>query len=257
MSDAETSVVIDEFVATVEICRPPNNFFDQSLIEELAFVLETLDERKECRSVVLCSRGKHFCAGANFSDSSTDPVLKTERMQGLYDAAVRMFRTKKPIVAAVQGAAIGGGLGLALTADFRVGCCESRFSANFSQLGLHPGFGISVTLPRVVGRSNADRMLFVGNRVGGDDALAIGLIDDLVPCDELRRAAWQLARKIASSAPLAVQAIRKISRQELADAVEAAVEYELREQIWLRDTDDFAEGVKAMSERRTPRFLEQ
>ena len=95
----------------------------------------------------------------------------------MYEQAVRLFRTKKPIIAAIQGAAVGGGLGVSLAADFRIACPEARFSANFSKLGFHQGFGTSITLPRVVGEQKAKWMLLTSARINGEEAYKIGLAD--------------------------------------------------------------------------------
>jgi enoyl-CoA hydratase/carnithine racemase len=168
--------------------------------------------------------------------------------------AVRLFRSQKPIVGAIHGAAVGGGLGLAMVPDFRVACPETRFCANFSRLGFHPGFGLSVTLPEVIGKTNAAMMFYTSRRVTGEEALAMGLADMLVPQDQVRSAAQKLAGEIAENAPLAVVSTRATLRQGLADRVKAATEHELEEQTRLRQTDDFKEGVKAMSERRVPNF---
>ena len=150
----------------------------------------------------------------------------------------------------MHGAAVGGGLGLALTADFRFAAPEARFSANFARLGFHQGFGLSVTLPRLVGQQAAADLLFTGRRVKGDEAMRLGLADRLVGRDELRVE----AREIAGSAPLAVRSIRATLRGDLADQVEAAVAHEHWEQNRLQRTADFAEGSRAMAERRTPEF---
>lgn len=238
----------DDFVAVVEIRRPPNNFFSMDVIGGIADALESLDDDDRCRAVVLAADGKHFCAGADFGGD------RSYTTDDLYGAAVRIFRTHTPIVAAIQGAAIGGGLGLALTADFRIAAPEARFSANFARLGFHHGFGLSVTLPRLVGDQAAAELLFTGRRVSGDDAVRLGLADRLVALDELRVAAHGLAREIALSAPLAVRSIRETLRGNLADRVEAATRHEAAEQARLQATDDFAEGTRAMAERRTPDF---
>ncbi len=239
----------DDHVATVTLCRPPNNFFSAAMIAELADALEVLDEDLSCRAIVLAAEGKHFCAGADFA--SAGPADSTG---DLYRAAVRLFRTRKPIIAAVQGAAIGGGLGVAMAADFRVAAPEARFSANFARLGFHHGFGLSVTLPAVVGGQHAAELLYTGRRITGDDAAAIGLVDRVVPLAGLRTAAHDLAAEIAGSAPLAVQSIRATLRGDLADRVAAATDRELAEQERLRRTADFVEGTRAMAERRPPQF---
>jgi enoyl-CoA hydratase/carnithine racemase len=157
-------------------------------------------------------------------------------------------------VAAVQGAAVGGGLGLALIADFRVASPETRFSANFSRLGYHPGFGISATLPAVVGTQHARDLLYTGRRVHGDEAHQMGLVDRLVPAEDLRVAARELAADVARSGPLAVQSIRTTLNGHLLDQFRAAIPREASEQDRLRVTSDFREGTSAMAERRLPRF---
>ena len=247
-----TVAVGDDLVAEVEIHRPPNNFFDQDLIAALAAAIEDLDGRDDCRAVVLCSEGKHFCAGANLNASR--PAAGTPQRH-LYDEAVRLFETRTPVVAAIQGAAVGGGLGLALMPDFRVACAEARFAANFARLGFIQGFGLTVTLPRLVGRQRAMEMLYTGRRVKGEEAFRIGLCDELVPLDQVRARARELAVEIAVSAPLAVRSIRKTMRGRLATEIRAATDHEKVEQDRLRQTADFAEGVRAMTERRPPRFV--
>ncbi len=119
-------------VAIVEMHRPPNNFFDAELVSGLADAYQRLDDDVDCRAIVLCAQGKHFCAGADFSHPAADRSSTGE----LYTQAIRLFRAHTPVVAAIQGAAIGGGLGLALSAAFRVASPSSKFAANFSQLGL-------------------------------------------------------------------------------------------------------------------------
>lgn len=247
--DIVEATISEDHVATVELCRPPNNFFSLAMIVELADALEALDDDRACRAVVLAARGKHFCAGADFS--SPGPADSTG---DLYRAAVRLFRTRKPIVAAVQGAAIGGGLGVAMAADFRVAAREARFSANFARLGFHHGFGLSVTLPAAIGGQRAAELLYTGRRIDGDTAAAIGLVDRVVALTDLRSAAHDLAAEIAGSAPLAVESIRSTLRGDLADRVAAATDHELAEQERLRRTADFREGTRAMAERRPPNF---
>jgi len=248
-------VSTDGHVVTVEIQRPPNNFFDRDMIEEIAIAFEAADANPEIRAVVLAAQGKAFCAGADFSRRDRGVEGGGPARKHLYKEAIRLFRTKKPIVAAVQGPAIGGGLGLACMADFRVTCPEGRFSANFTRLGFHPGFGLTATLPRLVGQQMAALLFYSSRRINGEEAVRIGLADMLVPLAEVRSAAQALAKEIAHSAPLALIATRETVRRGLADAVEAATERELVEQDWLRKTEDFQEGVKAMAERRLPNFL--
>lgn len=238
-----------DHVTEVVLCRPPNNFFSAAMITELADAWEELDSVDDTRVILLSAEGKHFCAGADFSQSS-----RRDETGELYTAAVRLFRTRKPIVAVLRGAAIGGGLGVALACDFRVASPESRLAANFASLGFHHGFGLSVTLPRLVGDQRATELLLTGRRVTGDEAAAIGLVDRCVVPEDLESAARNLAVQIARSAPLAVESIRGTLRGDIADRVAAATDHERSEQERLRATRDFTEGVRASAERRTPRF---
>jgi enoyl-CoA hydratase/carnithine racemase len=246
----------DDHVAVVELHRPPENYFDVVLIRSIADAFAALDD-SGARAIVLASEGKHFCAGADFT--APRPSVGAANGDGdpareLYREAVRLLQGRTPVVAAVQGAAIGGGLGLACVADFRVAAPEARFAANFARLGFHHGFGLSVTLPDIVGRQRALELLYTGRRIGGGGAAEIGLVDRLVPATELREAAHDFAAEIAASAPLAVRSIRETMRGDLAERVRAAVEREATEQAWLRATDDFREGVRATAERRPATF---
>ena len=247
-------------VALVEIRRPPHNFFDIPLIKEIADAFESFDEDVNIRAIVLAAQGKAFCAGANFGDGSTldgqgrRPNEPGPGVAPLYVEGNRLFRTKKPIVAAVHGAAVGGGLGLAMVADFRVACPETRFCANFTRLGFHPGFGLTVTLPAVVGQTKAALMFYTSRRVTGEEAHAMGLADVLVPQQQVRDAAINLASEISENSPLGLVATRMTMRGDIADRVRKATDHELEEQTRLRKTEDFKEGVKAVFERRLPNF---
>jgi 2-(1,2-epoxy-1,2-dihydrophenyl)acetyl-CoA isomerase len=242
-----------DFVAEVEIHRPPSNFFDVNLIRDIADSYDHLASGP-CRAIVLCSEGKHFCAGADFSSQSDAQALRFDESAELYQEATRLFRAELPVVAAVQGAAIGGGLGLACSADFRVAAPEARFAANFARLGFHQGFGLSVTLPYIVGNQTALELLYTGRRITGEEAHACGLSDRWAQSGQLRSVARQLAAEIASSAPLAVRSIRQTMRGHLADAIARITRHENSEQIRLLATADFAEGTKASLERRPPNF---
>ncbi len=252
----DLGVSLADCVAVVEIRRPPDNFFDNLLIKQIADVYEALDRTDDCRAIVLCAAGKSFCAGADLKNRP-DTAQAAEgggAAKHLYREGIRLFRTRKPVVAAVHGAAVGGGLGLAVSADFRVTCKEARFSANFSRIGLHPGFGLTITLPRLVGAQRAALLFLTGRRISGEEAVAMGLADQLVAQSEVRNAASAMAKEIAGSAPLSVMSIRETLRRGFADQVESATERELFEQEWLRRTDDFQEGVRAYGEKRTPDF---
>ncbi len=249
----------DDYVATAEICRPPHNFFDLPLIDSLVTAFGDLDNEPACRAIVLCSEGKNFCAGAQFGKDGERRGAITatnddETPRHLYDAAFDLFSKKTPVVAAVQGAAIGGGFGVACAADFRIAAPEARFAANFARLGFHHGFGLTVTLPLLVGQQHALELLYTGRRVPGTEAVQLGLAEQLAPLADLRKVAHDFAREIAISAPLAVESIRETMRGHLPAAIRIATDREKAEQDRLRQTNDWVEGVNATNERRTPNF---
>ena len=222
VTNTEIKVERDGHVVRIVLTRPPHNYVDPPTMQRLADVLLQLDEDDACRAVVLSSGADAFCAGANFNDGSNagtavDPAP-------FYVHAMRLFRNRKPIVAAVEGAAVGAGLGLALVADFRVTCPQARFSANFNRLGFHPGFGLSLTLPRLIGAQKAGLLFYTGRRIGGAEAVAIGLADELVDMAQVGARAMALAQQ------------------------------ELAIQLDQFRTEDFREGVAAMAARRLPVF---
>lgn len=248
------SVVVEDGVGLLEMRRPPANHFDEKLIGEIVDAAFELDEDPRCRALVLASEGKHFCAGADFGHGGAFADDRATVAERLYRRAVQLFEVKTPIIAAVQGSAVGGGLGLACAADFRVADPATRFVANFSRLGFHQGFALSVTLPDIVGRQVAADMLLTGRRVTGEEAHRIGLADRLTEPGAQRETAMEWARSIASSAPLAVRAIRATLRADLRERVRTALDHELSEQKWLWATKDAEEGITANLTRRDPVF---
>ena len=250
---SEIDVQLEGHVATVTWHRPPNNFIDLTLAAALADALEALDAEPACRAVVLASEGKHFCAGADFSQAGRRAGDADATGRTIYTEGVRLLRTRKPMVAAVQGATVGAGLGLAVVADFRVAGPQTRFAANFTRLGYHPGFGLTRSLPRLIGAQRAALMFMTGRRFTGTEAVAMGLADLLA--DDILAAARALAAEIAEGAPLAIAATRATLRAGWAEEYEAATAHELAQQVRLRKTADFGEGTMASRERRTPRFI--
>ncbi len=269
-----TAQRVGDHVTLMTLRRPPHNYFDVPMVRLLADLYGEADADPSVRVIVLAAEGRNFSAGANFGGDGgrTTPIAAGEDTDGataLYAEAVRVFDVGIPVVAAVHGTAVGGGFGLAVSADFRVAAPSTRFCANFARLGLHHGFGLTVSLPRVVGEQHALDMLLTGRRVHGIEAHRLGLADRLVddpepgsadagntddPADAVRAGALALAAELAEAAPLAVRSIRATQRAGLADAIARATPREASEQRMLRETADFAEGVAATAERRTPRF---
>jgi 2-(1,2-epoxy-1,2-dihydrophenyl)acetyl-CoA isomerase len=259
----DITVTEHDSVATLCIHRPPHNYFDPSLVRGLAGAALEISQTGDARCIVLCSEGRSFCAGANFGTSKggrgkveaeAEKARPSLRSGHMYEEAARLLDVEVPMIAAVQGAAIGGGLGLALLCDFRVAGPRARFVANFAGLGIHQGFGLSVTLPSVVGTQAASRMLLTAEEVSPHQALEMGLCDQLVAEEDLADAADRLARVIASQAPLAVRSIRRTLRGRLRADFLTAIDREINEQAWLFRTADHREALAALSDKRPPDF---
>jgi 2-(1,2-epoxy-1,2-dihydrophenyl)acetyl-CoA isomerase len=243
-------------VGVVTLRRPPHNLLTEPLLGRVADVLDAVAER--AGAAVVCSEGRSFCAGADFrSSEAPDPTAAGSfeaRTGAFYRQALRVFAARVPLVAAVQGAAVGAGFGLALACDLRVVGARGWFQANFVRLGIHPGFALSALLPRAVGAGRAADLLLTGRRVHAEEAGRIGLAERVVGQGEERRAALELAQEVARGAPLAVAATRATIRAGLVETAARAMEHELAEQSALAGTADAVEGVAAMLEGRAPRF---
>ncbi len=255
MSAVDISVEDQGFVSLITLHRPPNNHIDLALVTALADALEALARGGACRAVVLASEGKNFCGGADIVQPQGLVSGDGTGIAPFYDAAARLFTQTLPLIAAVQGAAVGAGLGLAAACDFRIAAENARFSANFVKLGFHPGFGLSATLPRLIGVQNAGLMMLTGRRFGAEAALGMGLVDDVVETETLLGRAVALAQEIAEAAPLAVASTRASLRAGLAEAFKAATAHEFSEQSRLMRTEDFREGVRSVAERRPGVFV--
>ncbi len=243
-------------VGEIIFARPPLNFASPELLGLIADALDMFDADPQIRCTVLASEGKSFCAGADLAGDETLVSEAGMDMVGqLYVQAARLNRRKKPMVAAVQGAAVGAGLGLALAADFRVAAPEARFSSNFVRLGFHPGFGLTHSLPTLIGKQRAKWMSLSAERVKPQMALEWGLVDRLASADNLRADAHAMAAEIAENAPLALLAVRQTLVGAYADEMDLAMRHEHAEQTTLKLTADYQEGVASVFERRAAHFI--
>lgn len=253
MSITVTTHAADPHVREIRFSKPPLNYACPDLLSAIADELDAVDSDPDIRCSVLTAEGKAFCAGADLAgDAAIAGADGMAAIGRLYVQAERLFRRKKPMVAAVHGAAIGAGLGLALSADFRVAGPATRFASNFVRLGFHPGFGLTHTLARVVGEQKANWLMLSAERVRPEDALAMGLADRLA--DDVAGTAMAMAAEIAANAPLALIAVRRTMQGGLADSVVAALKHEHAEQTALFSTADYAEGVASVFERREATF---
>lgn len=248
------NVEIRDHVALLTFSNAPINFATVRLLRLIADALEKLDQQADVRAIVLAAEGKVFCAGADLVSANGFGATSSDPLREFYDQALRIYACRKPIVAAVQGAAIGAGLGLAVAADFRVVTPEAKFSANFTKLGFHPGFGLTYTLPRLIGIQRATQMFLTSERYSAEQCNAWGLVDKMVNADQLQESAFKFAREIAVNAPLALLSTRATLRGNLLEEVRAQLVHEHQQQLLLQPTEDFAEGVRSSAERRPGNF---
>ena len=245
-------------VGVVIMDRPPHNFLNFRQIHDIADALEEMQNDMSIRCAVLAADGRSFCAGADFAGDGVgggdDEVVGGDATLALYQGAGRLFDVTLPIVGAIQGPAVGGGLGLAMVPDIRITCPDARFSANFASLGIHQGFGMSVTLPQLLGPSRAAQVLYSAKRYKGEEAVAIGLADECVPSEQVRERALEVATEIAANAPLALRAIKSTLRLGLGDRVREITQREAQLQAELSASDDAKEGIAAVGERRAGNF---
>ncbi|HXZ85187.1 MAG TPA: enoyl-CoA hydratase/isomerase family protein [Myxococcota bacterium] len=260
---SEPAVLYEEkdHVATITLNRPENrNSMTEDVLEGLRAAVARVKEDAGLRCVVVTGRGKSFCAGADFKsqiqrgDAGERKLLPNERSFAMYSPFLSLLGIEIPVVGALNGHAIGGGLGLALVCDLRVANREAKYGANFTKLGLHPGMATTYFLPRFVGIPRAAELLFTGRLVSGEEAAQLGLVNYAVAEEQVLPKSLELAREIAGSAPIAVRWTKRSLYQNVDwDPVSAAYA-EAHAQSRTLETEDSKEGVQALLQKRPPVF---
>jgi len=252
---------VKDGIATLTLNRPDRlNALGGTLREDLHDAIAKCSADPEVRVVVITGAGRGFCSGGDVKSMSErgQTGLNTsveERIAPLRDRVLLAMRDcPKPIIAAVNGAAAGAGVNLALACDIRIASATAKFSQSFVKRGLTPDWGGSYFLPRAVGTAKAFELIFTGDTIDAAEAQKLGIVNTVVAPEELMGETYKLAKKIAAGAPIATQlAKRAIQHAEHAD-LRAALEFETFTQSICRDTEDHKEGVKAFMEKRAPVF---
>jgi 2-(1,2-epoxy-1,2-dihydrophenyl)acetyl-CoA isomerase len=246
-------------VANVALNRPKKlNAFDGTMHEELYDALEVAASDDEVRCVVLRGEGKGFSAGADLAQivegADGDPDLG-EYLRSTYSRLVsRMVSMEKPIVAVLHGPVYGAGVGIALACDIRIAAESAKFSVAFIKIGLMPDAGVSFLLPRVVGLGRAMEMSMLGDAVDAEEALRIGLVNRVVPDDELADEALVLAGRLAAMPTSALGKVKHSLYASFESDLQTALEREAEGQTYCGYTADHREGVAAFFEKRGARF---
>jgi enoyl-CoA hydratase/carnithine racemase len=260
MSESAVLLEIKDHVAEITLNRPENrNSMTDDVLEGLRAAVSQVREDSDVRCVIVTGRGSSFCAGADFKsqvqrDDGSGRALPNERSFAMYSPFLSMLELEVPTIGALNGHAVGGGLGLALVCDLRVANADARYGANFVRLGLHPGMATTYLMPRLVGLPRALELLLTGRIVTGREAAELGLVNHAVPADEVLPRARELAREIASAAPVAVRWTKRSIYRNLAWDPRSAAEVEAHAQSRTVETEDAKEGMRALLEKRPPVF---
>ncbi len=263
VSEAAVLYEVEDRVATITLNRPENrNSMTADVLQGLRDSVTRARGDADVRCVIVTGRGGSFCAGADFKagrlggeeEGNGRFTAAQDRFYEMYSNFLALLEIEVPTIAAMQGHAIGGGLGLAVVCDLRVASEGARYGANFVRLGLHPGMATTYLLPRLMGVPRAMELLLTGRIVGGAEAAEMGLVNYAVPADEVLGRARELAREIATAAPLAVRWTKESIYRGLDWDPRAAARFEAHVQSRSAETEDSREGIAALLGRREPEF---
>jgi 2-(1,2-epoxy-1,2-dihydrophenyl)acetyl-CoA isomerase len=247
-------------VTTITLNRPDKlNAFSGSMREDLLAALRSQEKSPSCRVVVITGAGRAFCAGGDVAYMSRlHAAGDVDSFRRLLDAGrdviLQVMTMSRPVIASINGVAAGAGCNLALACDFRIASDRATLSESFVRIGLHPDWGGTWLLPRLIGRSRALEILATGRMIEGDEALAIGMIDRLVSSGELETATAELAQRFAAAPPVALAGIKRALAMSEQNDLRAQLELETEHQIRCFQSADAAEGLSAFLERRAPSF---
>jgi enoyl-CoA hydratase/carnithine racemase len=247
----------ESHIATLMLNRPEAlNAISRQLAAELLATCETLAGREDIGAVIVTGAGERaFCAGADLKERRMlAPDQRAAHTTAIEAAAEALAALPMPTIAAVRGFALAGGAELAIACDLRVAAEDATFGFPEVKIGIFPGAGGALRLPRIVGSGAARDLLFTGRRIAAEDALRLGLVDRLVPAESVVEAAAGLAASIAANAPLAVRAVKRALEESQGTRPEEARRAVNALRAALDSTADYEEGLAAFGERRSPRF---
>ncbi|MCG8565043.1 MAG: enoyl-CoA hydratase/isomerase family protein [Desulfobacterales bacterium] len=257
MSAEPVCYELDGNIALIRLNRPENrNSMDGETLPAFQRALEKVKADPKIRCLVITGSGSSFCGGADFKSGVLDKgeLPLNESLMAVYQPFLDVGKIRVPVIAAMNGHAVGGGLGLALMCDIRVAGSKAKYGANFARLGLHSGMAISYILPRLVGLARANELLFTGRIISGRTALDMGLVNYAVEADQVMEKAMELAREIAGAAPYAVRMMKQSILHGLDWAPEDAARQEAVIQSRTFEMEDSQEGIAALLEKRTAEF---
>lgn len=251
-------VEIKNNIQTITLNRPDKkNAFNPEMIDAWVKALEDAQSNDEVHVVVVTGAGDVFCAGGDVSDMNkvkTRLEVKNDLWEKIHNVPFTMKKLDKPVIAAINGPAVGAGLDMALMADMRIMAEETKVSEGYIKVGLIPGDGGSYFLPRLVGQSKALELLWTGRFVGSSEAKEIGLVDHVYEKEVLMEKTMELAKQIAEGPQTAIRMIKRSVRQSLNTDLETSLDLVSSHMAIIMETEDHKEGVNAFLEKRKPNF---
>jgi len=248
-----------ENVATITLNRPPYNSFGGLMRQEIVTVLKDVANDPEVRCVIITGAGKYFCTGGDVNEFASGQTKALEekvsaQRHAMCEAVLLINGMEKPVISSVNGPAAGGGVNLALCCDVIIASDKARFGQVFVRRGVHPDWGGIYFLPRLVGYAKACELIFSGEVVPADEAARIGMVNKMVPHDELQNATWQMARRFATSAPIPIAFAKRGLQNFQKWDLPQALDYESYVLSVLMKSHDIIEGFAAFLEKREPNF---
>jgi enoyl-CoA hydratase/carnithine racemase len=264
MSDyADLLYEASDGVATITLNRPERlNAISLPMLDSLSRAMRDADLDRQVRVIIVTGAGRGFCAGLDLKDQAAGAGIEGDGSEGLavarFDLSgsppVVLHTTDKPVLCALNGAAAGYGMDLALGCDIRIASTRAKLAAVFARRGILPESGGSWLLPRLIGWAKAAEIAFRGMTLNAQEALELGLVNHVVEPERLMPFTQEIAGEIAANAPLAVQATKRMMRLGLDETFEANVHHVFLQLLPLFQTEDFKEGVRSFLERRPGRF---
>ncbi|MCK0177713.1 enoyl-CoA hydratase-related protein [Flavobacteriaceae bacterium S0862] len=249
---------IENQIAFITLNRPEVfNSFNREMALSLQSILDDCKTNDEVRAIVITGGGKAFCAGQDLKEVTSpdlNPGFKKILEEHYNPIILRIRQIEKPIIAAVNGVAAGAGANIALACDIVVANQKAHFIQAFSLIGLIPDSAGTFFLPRLIGFQKATALAMLGNKISAEEAERLGMIYKFLPSEEFEETTQRIALKLANMPTKALGLIKKTFNQSLTNSLEEQLALESKHQIEAAGTEDYAEGVAAFIEKRTPNF---
>jgi enoyl-CoA hydratase/carnithine racemase len=259
MSDDHVLYAVENDCALITLNRPEaKNAFSSEMIRLWGEYLEAAKKDDRVKVVIVTGKGDSFCSGGDIRDMAEGKLrsweMKKFLWEGVHRIALALEDLDKPVIAAINGSAMGAGLDMALMCDLRVCSDKAKLAESYILLGLIPGDGGAYFLPRLVGVAKALELFLTGDVIGTEEALRLGIVNRVVPHDRLMEETAALAMKIASKPPLAIRMMKRAVYQSQTSTLRAHLDYISSQVSLLTETEDHIEAAKAFLERREPHF---